>query len=86
MPSDAATTAPAGGEDREPRLGDTMRDTTSGRVGRVMGFLGPYVQLRPLGGGREWDAQPERLRPATSEEILSAGVAAANTRSRGEQL
>lgn len=38
--------------------------------------------LRPVGGGREWQADPEHLRPATPEERLSAGVKAANDRAR----
>ncbi|WP_409000351.1 hypothetical protein [Streptomyces europaeiscabiei] len=50
--------------------------------GEVMGCEGPYVQLRPLGGGREWDADPARVRPASAEERLRAAVAAANARSR----
>ncbi|TQE35487.1 hypothetical protein [Streptomyces ipomoeae] len=65
--------------------GDTVEDTESKRVGKVMGFEGPYVQLRPVGGGREWDAKPGKLRLLTLAEALSAGVAAANARSRGER-
>ncbi|MFF5309180.1 hypothetical protein [Streptomyces massasporeus] len=38
------------------------RDTAHDRVGRVMGHEGPCLQIRPLGGGREWDADI----PATS--------------------
>jgi hypothetical protein len=68
----------------ELKLGDLVEDTGAQRVGRVMGFEGPYVQLRPVDGGREWDARPERLRPATLAEVLSTGVAKANARSRGE--
>ncbi|MFD4262225.1 hypothetical protein ACFWR9_32500 [Streptomyces sp. NPDC058534] len=45
---------------------DTQRD----RLGYVMGYEGPYVQLRPVAGGREWDADPARVRPATDEERL----------------
>ncbi|WEH20493.1 hypothetical protein [Streptomyces sp. VNUA24] len=67
-------------------LGDTVRDAGSGRIGRVMGFVGPYVQLRPVGGGREWDALLEGLRPATRSEALREGVARSNARSRGERL
>lgn len=67
-----------------PSLGDIVEDTRLKKVGRVMGFVGPYVQLRPVGGGREWDAEPDTLRPATISEALSAGVAVANARSRGE--
>ncbi|MFB8777303.1 hypothetical protein [Streptomyces broussonetiae] len=76
-----------GGRERpayDPRLGDTARDTETARIGKVMGFLGPYVQLRPIGGGAEWDASPDALVPVSAAEALSAGVAAANARSRGE--
>jgi hypothetical protein len=49
-----------------------------------MGHEGPYVQLRPLGGGREWECAPEVVRAATAAERLSAATAYANARSRGE--
>lgn len=68
----------------KPAIGAVVADTRLTRIGRVMGHEGPYVQLRPIGGGREWDALPEDTRPATLQEALSAGVAAANARSRGE--
>ncbi|MEU1023781.1 hypothetical protein ABZ366_17145 [Streptomyces sp. NPDC005904] len=58
-----------------------------GRVrGRPSGFRWPVVLgQRPVGGGREWDARgPVRL--ATPAERLSADVARANARSRGEAL
>jgi hypothetical protein len=87
-----ATARPPADEDRdtrlpesyEPRLGDTVEDTAAQKFGRVLGFVGPYVQLRPIGGGIEWDARPDKLRLVTAEEALSAGVAVANARSRGE--
>ena len=47
------------------RVGTAVHDGDSGRVGLVMGHEGPYLQLRPLGGGREWDADPARLRPVS---------------------
>jgi hypothetical protein len=53
-------------------------------LGVVMGHEGPYVQLRPLGGGREWDVEPGALRSATPAERLSAATAYVNARSRGE--
>ncbi|QFR98032.1 hypothetical protein GBW32_26220 [Streptomyces tsukubensis] len=65
-----------------PAVGDAVRDTVRDRVGRVMGHIGPYVQLRPLAGGREWDASPDRLHTLTPAELLSALVAEANARSR----
>jgi hypothetical protein len=67
-----------------PCLGDLVEDIASRKVGKVMGFTGPYVQLRPVGGGAEWDARPEQLRLVTQAEALGAGVAVANARSRGE--
>ncbi|GAA3235092.1 hypothetical protein MTQ10_12760 [Streptomyces sp. XM83C] len=68
----------------KPPLGSHVVDTRTGRVGIVMGHEGPYVQLRPYGGGREWDASPEVVRPATPAERLSAATAYCNARSRGE--
>ncbi|MCZ0989332.1 MULTISPECIES: hypothetical protein [Streptomyces] len=65
-------------------VGSCAVDTRSGRLGIVMGHEGPYVQLRPYGGGREWDARPEAVRQATPAERLSAATAHANARSRGE--
>ncbi len=61
-------------------------DTGSGRVGRVMGRAGPYLLLRPYGGGREWECLPEVVRAATTVEWLRAATAYANARSRGEVL
>jgi hypothetical protein len=67
-----------------PPVGSHAMDTETGRVGVVMGHEGPYVQLRPLGGGREWECAPEVVRTATAAERLSAATAYANARSRGE--
>ncbi|MFF7351399.1 MULTISPECIES: hypothetical protein [Streptomyces] len=70
----------------KPPVGSHVMDTRTDRVGIVMGHEGPYVQLRPYGGGREWDAEPGALRTATPAERLSAATAHANARSRGELL
>ncbi|MFJ6895656.1 hypothetical protein [Streptomyces hokutonensis] len=67
----------------EPDVGDLVFDEATRQVGRVMGHEGPHFQLRPVGGGREWDAQGP-IRPPSDAERLSAGVAMANARSRGE--
>ena len=56
----------------QPQLGTCVVDTRTGRVGFVMGHEGPYVQLRPHGGGLEWDAEPAALRDATAAERLDA--------------
>ncbi|MGH3310030.1 MAG: hypothetical protein ACRDP3_05525 [Streptomyces sp.] len=66
----------------EPAIGVPVRDTVHDRVGVVMGHEGPYVQLRPLSGGREWDADANSLHPLSPAELLSARVAEANARSR----
>ncbi|MBW1602718.1 hypothetical protein JJV70_11475 [Streptomyces sp. JJ66] len=55
-----------------------VRDRASDRIGVVMGNVGPYVQLRPLSGGREWDVHPDDVRELTAPEVLSARVAEAN--------
>ncbi|MDT0387908.1 hypothetical protein [Streptomyces dubilierae] len=66
-----------------PEIGDVVYDEASRRVGELMGHVGPYWQMRPVGGGREWDARGP-VRSATTSERLSAGVSLANARSRGE--
>lgn len=68
----------------KPPVGAYVVDTGTGRLGMVMGHEGPYVQLRPYGGGREWDCAPGVVRPATQAERLRAATAYANARSRGE--
>ncbi|MFD3511649.1 hypothetical protein [Streptomyces sp. NPDC058657] len=70
------------GADALPAVGDVVHHASLDRVGRVMGHVGPYIQLRPLAGGREWDADPSQLRTLNQSELLSALVAVANARSR----
>lgn len=65
-----------------PRVGTVVHDGGSDRVGVVVGHEGPCLRLRPLGGGREWEADPARLRTLSPSELLSARVAEANARSR----
>ncbi|MFF1447388.1 hypothetical protein ACFVYF_04350 [Streptomyces sp. NPDC058274] len=67
-----------------PPLGAYVVDTRTGKVGVVTGHEGPYVRLKPYGGGKEWDCAPDALRVATMAERLSAATAYANARSRGE--
>ncbi|MGW6054434.1 hypothetical protein [Streptomyces sp. NPDC055189] len=55
-------------------VGALVVDTARMRMGCVMGHEGPYLQLRPPGGGREWDADPARIREAMGDEILRATV------------
>lgn len=65
-----------------PAIGETVRDTARDCVGVVMGHEGPYVQLRPVKGGCEWDADPNHIAPVSVRELLSPRVAEANARSR----
>ncbi|WP_406437399.1 hypothetical protein OHB00_23870 [Streptomyces sp. NBC_00631] len=60
--------------------GTLLYDTATDQVGEYRDRSGPYAMLRPVGGGREWQAHPSTLRPATDRERLSAGVRAANDR------
>ncbi len=53
-------------------VGTLVVDTERNRLGQVMGHEGPYVQLRPVTGGREWDADPACVRLATDEERTRA--------------
>jgi len=63
-------------------VGTAVRDTVRDRIGVVMAHEGPYLQLRPLGGGREWDADPACVEPLPPEDVLRARVAETNARSR----
>ncbi|WP_226028916.1 hypothetical protein [Streptomyces hyderabadensis] len=75
-----APTPDAYGHTVSPGTGALMVDRRSGKVGVVMGHVGRYVQLRPPGGGLEWDVPPEDIRTPTPTEELSAKVAVANPR------
>ncbi|MEU6224659.1 hypothetical protein [Streptomyces sp. NPDC047042] len=57
-------------------------DVRDGRIGEVMGREGGYVQLRPVGGGCEWDCPPEELREAAPGEVLRARVRRVNREGR----
>ncbi|MBW1601602.1 hypothetical protein JJV70_05660 [Streptomyces sp. JJ66] len=65
-----------------PQTGTAARDTVSNRVGIVMAYEGALAFLRPLLGGREWDADPAHLVPLSRGELLRAHVAELNARSR----
>jgi hypothetical protein len=55
-----------------------MRDTRLDRVGVVMDVYAGLVQLRPGGGGCEWDSMPEDLEPADANSRLRWRVAELN--------
>ncbi|AVV42709.1 hypothetical protein PYK79_38795 [Streptomyces sp. ID05-04B] len=62
--------------------GTLLYDPATDRFGEYQDRSGPHAMLRPVGGGREWQADPTALRPATERERLRAGVRAANARAR----
>ncbi|MEU9787745.1 hypothetical protein AB0H92_43490 [Streptomyces phaeochromogenes] len=62
--------------------GEYAVDLRDGRVGQVMGREGGYVQLRPVGGGREWDCPPESVGEAPVGEVLRARVLRLNWEGR----
>ncbi|MEE1771735.1 hypothetical protein PUR34_27165 [Streptomyces sp. JV185] len=65
-----------------PPPGTLFRDTGHGdRVGEFCGVAGPYWSLRPVGGGVEWEAEPEWVRALTPAERLSVENALRNLRS-----
>ncbi|MFE7621659.1 hypothetical protein [Streptomyces sp. NPDC057496] len=71
-----------GTEGRAPEPGSFAVDTRDGRVGRVMGRVGSYVQLRAPGGGPEWDCPPDSVRAAPLGEVLRARVREVNREGR----
>ncbi|RLL67053.1 hypothetical protein [Streptomyces sp. Z26] len=78
---------PAGGAAAVPVVGAVVVDTGCGdRVGEFRGVAGPYWLLRPVRGGREWEADPGHVRAASARERLAAWNARCNARSRGEVL
>ncbi len=62
-------------------LGTLIKDIERDKVGVVMGHVGgDRVQLRPVGGGLEWDAF--KVRSLTPREELSVRNAARNELTR----
>jgi hypothetical protein len=60
--------------------GAWLMDTQRERVGQYMDYVGGRVQLRPVGGGKEWEVSPGVLRRPTAEELRRAGVLRTNSR------
>jgi hypothetical protein len=73
----------ASNQQTRPGIDELAKDTASGRIGVVMGGIGARVQIRPIGGGVEWDALPDNVVPPTAREELSTRLAIKNGNSRG---
>ncbi|MFE1749500.1 hypothetical protein ACFW88_02910 [Streptomyces anandii] len=65
-----------------PAIGGYAVDVRDGRIGEVMGREGGYVQLRPVGGGREWGCPPGELGEAAPGEVLRERVRRLNREAR----
>lgn len=66
----------------EPVVGAHVVDVRDGRVGEVMGHVGGRLQLRPVGGGREWDCPPESVGDVPPERLLRERVRHVNREGR----
>ncbi|GAA0914039.1 hypothetical protein [Streptomyces thermoalcalitolerans] len=53
-------------------VGALVFDSQSKKLGYVMRHEGSHMQLRPVGGGRGWEADPACVRRATDEERRQA--------------
>ncbi|MDT0462456.1 hypothetical protein [Streptomyces gibsoniae] len=72
----------ASNQQTRPGIGELAKDSASGRIGVVMGEFGGRVQMRPIGGGTEWDAMPDKVVKPSVREELSARLAMKNGNSR----
>ncbi|WP_369217883.1 hypothetical protein [Streptomyces flavofungini] len=63
-----------------PEKGTYAVDHRDGSVGQVMGCEGGLVQLRPFGGGREWDCPPGSVEQVPTMEVLRERVRELNRR------
>jgi hypothetical protein len=73
----------ASNQQTRPGIGELAKDSARGRIGVVMGEIGGRVQIRPIRGGREWDAMPDNVVALSAREELSARLAVKTGNSRG---
>lgn len=55
-----------------PEEGDVVVDGATGSVGRVLGPVGGKLRLRPVGGGENWDADPDKVTFASNDQVMTA--------------
>ncbi|MDH2391781.1 hypothetical protein QCN29_23975 [Streptomyces sp. HNM0663] len=72
----------ASNQQARPGVGELAMDQRTGRIGVVMGEIGGRVQMRPIGGGIEWEAMPGDVVAPRAREELSARLAVRNGNSR----
>jgi hypothetical protein len=73
----------ASNQQTRPGIGELAKDSARGRIGVVMGEIGGRVQIRPIRGGKEWDAMPDNVVALSAREELSARLAVKTGNSRG---
>ncbi|QDO41177.1 hypothetical protein FNV62_26240 [Streptomyces sp. RLB3-17] len=72
----------ASNQQTRPGIGEMAKDSARGRIGVVMGEIGGRVQIRPIRGGKEWDATPDNVVALSAREELSARLTVKNGNSR----
>ncbi|MCT9109579.1 hypothetical protein ACH40F_41915 [Streptomyces sp. NPDC020794] len=72
----------ASNQQTRPGIGELAKDSARGRIGVVMGEIGGRVQIRPIRGGKEWDAMPDNVVALSAREELSARLAVKNGNSQ----
>ncbi|MET7727712.1 MULTISPECIES: hypothetical protein [Streptomyces] len=72
----------ASNQQTRPAVGELAKDSATGRIGVVMGEIGGRVQMRPVRGGKEWDAMPGSVVAPGAREELSARLAVRNNDSQ----
>jgi hypothetical protein len=72
----------ASNQQTRPGIGELAKDSARGRIGVVMGEIGGRVQIRPIRGGKEWDAMPDNVVALSAREELSARLTVKNGNSR----
>ncbi|MFI9720419.1 hypothetical protein ACIHFE_12275 [Streptomyces sp. NPDC052396] len=70
---------------KKPPLGSFVVDTRTGRIGQVMDHIDSLVQLRPPGGGLEWDCPPDAASLTTYRAVLKEQEAEARLRRQLDQ-
>ncbi|MFD8914831.1 hypothetical protein [Streptomyces sp. NPDC059575] len=66
------------GERSAPGIGDLAKDTATNKVGILMDKVGGRFLLRPVRGGKEWEAEPDKVEFPSASEKLQANNAARN--------
>ncbi|GAA2934333.1 hypothetical protein GCM10020221_32560 [Streptomyces thioluteus] len=69
-----------------PPTGSYVVDIARDKVGQVMSCDRSRLRLRPVRGGLAWGSELSNIRQATTDEVLSAKVKAANAESGREEV